>query len=138
MPVAVNINSVEASGGNITLTGFLVLSGTYPTGGDTVNLAAPSVDPSFVGQVPYSPSSVVLNFDVWSGGGANINGANSVAYGAVLTKTGTPAVVNPATGVKLKVAALNASPSTEHANSSYESQYTGDTVQFMAVLTKMI
>jgi hypothetical protein len=138
MPIAVAINSIEASGDNITITGFLTLSGTYPTGGDTVNLTTATADPSFVGLIPAAPSSVVLNFDVWSGNASGINGANSTNYAVLLTKTGTPAVVSPATGVKIQVAALSATPSTQHANSSYESQYTGDTVQFMAILTKML
>jgi hypothetical protein len=34
MPAAIQINNVEGSGQNIKLTGFIVLSGNYPTGGD--------------------------------------------------------------------------------------------------------
>ena len=136
MPAQVQINNVEASGQAIYVSGFIVLSGNYPTGGDPLNFATAVQDPSFIGLLAGIESAAVLNVDVWSMGGSGLNGANSTNYQIVATKTGSPAMINPATGVKLKVAALSATPSTEHSAGAYESQYTSDTIAFMAVFTK--
>jgi hypothetical protein len=38
----------------------------------------------------------------------------------------------------LKVAALSATPSSEHAAAAYESQYLTDVIMFMAVFTKLV
>jgi hypothetical protein len=137
MPAAIQINNVDAATQSIYVTGFIVLSGSYATGGDALNFATATADPSFIGMLPAVESLSCLQMDAWSMNGANINGANSVAYSIVATKAGTPSIINPSTGLKLKVAALNASPSTEHSAASYESQYTGDTIAFMAVFAKI-
>jgi hypothetical protein len=137
MPAAIQINNVEGSGQNIKVTGFIVLSGNYPTGGDTLNFAAATADPSFAGILPAAISLMLINIDVQSMGGSTINGASSTNYCPVCTKAGTPSIINPATGVKLKVGALGASPTTEHAAAAYESQYTGDIIGFMAVFAKL-
>lgn len=140
MSAQVQINNINAIGGAITISGFIVLSGTYPTGGDPLNFSGNgtlpvTADPSFVGMVAAVESSALLNLDVWSMGGSSI-AASATGYNVVCTKTGTPSLINPQTGVKLKVAALGAS--TEHAASSYEAGYTGDIVAFQATFTKML
>ncbi len=136
MPVAIQINNVEASGQAIYVSGFLVLSGNYPTGGDPLDFTSAVADPSFVGLLPAVESSGLLNLDVWSMNGSGINTTNSTNYQIVATKSGSPAIIAPKNGAKLKVAALASSPSTEHSASGYEPQYTGDLVAFMAVFTK--
>lgn len=143
MPAQVQINNVDASAQSIYVTGFIVLSGTYPTGGDPLNFTGGGTlpatqDPSFVGLLAALESTSILNVDVWSMNGSTINGASSTNYSPVVTKSGTPATINPATGVKLKTAALSATPSTEHSNIGYESQYTGDILAFMCVATKLL
>lgn len=138
MAAVVQINSIIPAGNVITVTGYIVLSGSYTTGGDVLNFATATADPSFIGLVAAIESSTCLNCDVWSEGGATINGSNSVAYDVVFSKSGTPSTVNPATGIKLKTAALNASPTSEHSAGAYESQYTGDTIGFMATFGKLI
>lgn len=138
MPAQVLITSIDNLGANLKVTGFITLSGNYPTGGDPLNFTASGVlpagvDPSFVGMVPAIESSNLLQVDVGSMGGAQI-GANALGYDPACTRAGTPATISPATGTKLKCAALGAS--TEHAAGAYESQYTGDLVAFSAVFTK--
>ena len=138
MAATVQISAVQPAGDAFEVAGFIVLSGTYPTGGDPLNFAAAVADPSFIGLLPAFIGSAVLQADVWSMNGATINGGNSVNYDVVVTKTGTPAMINPATGVKLKVAALGSSPTTEHSAAAYESQYTGDIIAFQAVFTRLL
>lgn len=138
MSAQVQIQNIDGQSGSLKVTGIIVLSGNYATGGDVLNFAAATQDPTFIGLVPAIESQSLLNLDVYSMNGSSIGGANSTAYSPVLTRTGTPSVVNPSTGAKLKCAALNASPSTEHAAAVYESQYTGDLIGFTAVFTKNI
>lgn len=136
MAAQVQINNVDASGSSIKVSGFIVLSGNYPSGGDVLNFAAATADLSFEGILPAIISSSLLTLLVDSMGGSAIAGSSSTNYSPACTKTGTPATINPATGVKLKCAALGASPTTEHSAGAYESQYTGDIVAFRAVFTK--
>ncbi len=45
-------------------------SGSYPSGGDTLNFATATVDPNFVGAVPQVEAlGAPLSFDLWSQGG---------------------------------------------------------------------
>ena len=136
MPAAIAINSVDATGATLNVTGFITLSGNYPTGGDPLNFALATADPSYVGMLAAVESSTLLNIDVWSMTGSAIHAGNSTGYNPVCTKAGTPSIISPSTGVKLKCAALGSSPTTEHSAAAYESQYTGDTIAFMAVFTK--
>jgi hypothetical protein len=136
MAAQVQINNVEASGQAIYVSGFIVLTGNYPTGGDPLNFTTATADPTFVGLLPAIESSGVLNVDVWSMGGSTINGSNSTNYDTICTKAGSPPIISPSTGVKLLVAALAASPSTQHSAAAYESQYLNDITAFMAVFTK--
>jgi hypothetical protein len=134
MAALIQINSVDGSGGCIYVTGFIVLSGSYTTNGDPLNFALATADPTYVGPLPAVESSGLLNMDVWSMAGSQI-GANYTDYDVNCTKAGTPPIISPSTGAKLKCAAL-ATPGTEHSAGAYESQYTGDTIAFMAVFTK--
>lgn len=141
MPAQIQINNVEASGQAIYVSGFIVLTGNYPTGGDPLNFTAGGTlpviaDPSFVGLLPAIESSNLLNIDVWSINASALAGSNSTNYQCVATKSGSPATINPQTGVKLQVAALSATPSTQHSAGAYESQYLNDIICFMAVFTK--
>jgi hypothetical protein len=136
MAAQVQINNVDATGACIAVTGFIILSGNYVVGGDPLNFATAIADPSFIGMLAGIESSALLNLDVWSMGGSQI-GANYTDYDVACTKAGSPAIISPATGAKLKVAAL-ATPATEHAAAAYESQYTGDIIAFMAIFTKNI
>jgi len=129
------INNIDAQGQSIYVTGFIVLSGNYPTGGDPLNFATAIADPSFIGLLPAVESLAGLQCDAWSMNGAQINAGNSVGYDIMATKTNN--FINPATGFKLKCAALGSSPTTEHSAGAYESQYTGDTIAFMAVFAKL-
>jgi hypothetical protein len=136
MPAQIQINNVDATGAVICVTGYIILSGNYPTGGDPLNFTTAIADPSFVGMLPAVESSGLLNLDVWSMGGSMIAAGNSTDYDVVCVKAGSPALISPATGAKLKVGTLGTSPTTEHAAGAYESQYTGDIIAFMAEFTK--
>ncbi|HEX3156798.1 MAG TPA: hypothetical protein VHV32_19370 [Candidatus Angelobacter sp.] len=136
MAAQVQITNVDASTQSIYVTFNVVLSGSYPTGGDLLNFATATADPQFVGLLAAVESSSLINIDVWSMGGGTIGASNLVSYDPVVTKSGTPATINPASGIKLKVSALSAT--TEHAAGAYESQYTGDIITGMAVFTKLI
>jgi hypothetical protein len=136
MPAQVQITNVDAATQSIYVTFNVVLSGAYPLGGDPLNFAAAIADPAFVGLLAAVESASCLNVDVWSQGGGGIGAANLTAYQCVVAKAGSPSTINPAAGIKLKVAALSAS--TEHAASSYESQYLNDIITGMAVFTKLI
>lgn len=140
MSAQVQINNVQASGQNIQVTGFIVLSGTYPPGGDPLNFTGSgtlpaTADPSFVGLIAAVESGALLNLDIWSMSGTSI-AASIAGYSPACTKTGTPSLINPQTGAKLKVSALGAT--TEHAAATYEATYTGDIIAFQATFTKLI
>jgi hypothetical protein len=138
MAAQVKIANVQSVSQGILVTGFIVLSGNYPTGGDPLNFATALQDPTFIGLLPAVESASALNADAWSMNGSGINGSSSTNYGIVSVSTGTPAMINPATGIKLKCAALSATPSTEHSAGAYEAQYTGDIIAFQALFTKML
>lgn len=135
MSAQVQITNVDAAAQSLYVTFNVVLTGNYPTGGDVLNFATATPDPQFVGLAPTVESSSLLNIDVWGQGGGSI-GSNQTNYCCAVTKAGTPAVINPATGIKLKVGALGAF--TEHAAAGYESQYLNDIVTGMAVFTKLL
>lgn len=135
MSAQVQINNVNPGQGAITVTGFIALTGNYPTGGEVLNFATAIQDPSFIGLLAAIESSALLNIDVWSMGGTSV-AASATEYNPVCTRTGTPAMINPASGVKLKVAALGGS--TEHAASAYEASILGDLIAFQATFTKLL
>jgi hypothetical protein len=142
MAAQVQFTNVDATGDAIYATFNVVLSGSYIVGGDPLNFTGngtlpATADPAFVGLLAQVMSSNLINVDVWSQGGAAISAANQTGYTSACTKTSN--VINPQTGVKLKVAALaSPSTSTEHAAGAYEAGYTGDLITGMAVFTKML
>ena len=70
MALACNITYVGRLGSQVRVGFKLIPSGTYPTGGDTINFATAGVDPSFVGMCPDIPSfGPPINLDIWSNGG---------------------------------------------------------------------
>src|SRR6202142_3767047 len=70
MALAVNITYVARIGSQFRIGFKLIPSGTYPTGGDSVNFATAGVDPNFVGMIPQVMAlGAPLSFDIWSNGG---------------------------------------------------------------------
>lgn len=70
MALTPTITYVARLGTQVRVGFKLAPSGTYVTGGDTVNFAAAQGDPAFVGTVPDIVAlGPPLLFDVWSNGG---------------------------------------------------------------------
>lgn len=66
----VNIGNVEAFGNIVRVSGTLVPTGNYATGGDTADFTAAIEDSGFQGLQPYIPSSYPPgNMKVFSEGG---------------------------------------------------------------------
>jgi hypothetical protein len=70
---------------------------------------------------------------LWSQGG-NVGRT----YVPSITKTGTPATVNPATGVKMKVNSAQGTYGTEHSASAYDADILADTITGWALFTKLL
>jgi hypothetical protein len=137
MAAQVSIQTVDALGAEIYVSFNVALSGSYVTGGEPLNFTGSGTlpvtqDASYVGLVAAVESSNLLQVDCWSQGG-NL----SFQYVPIVTKAGSPSIISPQTGVKLKVSA-SASFGTEHAASAYEAGITGDSVTGFAIFTKMI
>jgi hypothetical protein len=70
MAMAVSITYVDATGPVIRVGFNLTPSGTYTTGGDTVNLASATQDPAFQGMLPQIEAlGAPIDLDIWDGGG---------------------------------------------------------------------
>lgn len=124
MAVAVLIKNVNAQNQNcIVVTGKLVCSGSYVTGGDTVDFTKAIADPTFIGMVPAIESSLAgFAFDAWSAGGNIANGY-------------FPIEGNAQNNCKLKItSAFN----TELAAGAYPGAITGDTIDFQIAFFKLI
>jgi hypothetical protein len=68
--LAVTITYVDATGPVIRVGFNLAPSGSYVTGGDTVNLSTATQDPSYVGMVPAIESlGAPIDFDIWDTSG---------------------------------------------------------------------
>jgi hypothetical protein len=94
----------------------LTPSGSYPSGGDTLNFATAAVDPNFVGNVPSVEAlGAPISMDVWSAGG-NI----TIIYVAVLGTTNA--------NCKVKLATALGSEATAEAYSSISSTIATDTI----------
>lgn len=140
MAAQVSIQTVDALGAQIYCTFNVALSGNYVTGGDPLNFTSGGTlpatqDPAYIGLVAAIESSTLLQLDVWDQSGNAINGANTINVAAVKSST------SPATGAKIKAAALQAQGTAkdqEHAASSYEASYTGALITGFAVFTKML
>ena len=57
MALQVSIQSVDPFDNYVQVTGKLIPSGSYVTGGDTVNFTTAVEDPLFTGMTPAIPSS---------------------------------------------------------------------------------
>lgn len=70
MALAVTITYVLRAGSQLRIGFKLAPSGTYVTGGDTVNFSTATADPTFVGMVPQVEAlGAPLSLDIWSQGG---------------------------------------------------------------------
>ena len=112
MPFAISIASVDTGADNVYIFGSLTASGSYATGGDTLDFTT-------VGsQVPAS----LVPLQVWVGG--TTGDSYSWVKGAALNSQ------------KVKI---NSASATELAAGAYPARITGDTgIQFEAVFSKMI
>jgi hypothetical protein len=115
MALLATIAYVDATGPVIRVGFKLAASGNYPSGGDTVNLAAATQDPSFVGMVPQIEAlGAPLCIDIWDQSGvayqyqfnaivgtAQSNGkmwmSASASFGTQFTPGAYPAAVTGAT-----------------------------------------
>lgn len=122
MAIKVSINNVIAIKGGqgaLLVTGNLVPSGNYVSGGDTVDFTGAVQDPALVGGAgPFIDSSLpVENLDIWSAGGNIANGY-------------FPIIGTKQNNCKFKItSAFN----TELSAGAYPAAITGDTINFMAV-----
>src|ERR1700723_154825 len=99
MAMAVTITYVAKVGSQLRIGYKLTPSGSYPSGGDTVNFATASQDPLFVGSAASVEAlGAPISMDVWSQGGNTTIGyvasiGTTIANSKVLlyTALGTPA-----------------------------------------------
>ena len=112
MPLAITIVDVDAASGNVYLFGTLTPSGSYSTGGDTLDFT--TIAPQLAASQP--------PVQVWIGG--STGDAYSWIKGAALNNQ------------KVKI---NTASNTELAAGAYPARITGDTsLQFEAVFNKLI
>jgi hypothetical protein len=70
MAAVATITYVDATGPVIRVGFNIALAGTYPTGGDPVNLAIAAADPLYVGMVPdIIALGAPIDVDMWDSGG---------------------------------------------------------------------
>lgn len=137
MAAQVQITNISSAGQSIYVTFNIVLTGSYPTGGDPLNFTPSGTlpviaDPTFIGIAPVIESSSLLTIDINSVNGNLVN-----QFTPIVTKSGTPTTINPATGVKLKISAASIF-GTEFSAGAYSATLLADLVTGMAVFTKMI
>jgi len=140
MPAQVSLQTVDALGAEIYVSFNVALSGNYVVGGDPLNFTSGGVlpatqDPAYIGLLAAVESSQLLQLDVWDQSGNAINGANTINVAAVKAST------SPATGAKIKVAALAAqgtAKDAEHTASAYEAAYTGAQITGFAIFSKLM
>jgi hypothetical protein len=112
MPIAITIVDVDAASGNAYVFGTLTASGSYSTGGDTLDFT------TVASQIAASQAPV----QVWVGGSSG--DAYSWVRGAALNNQ------------KIKI---NTASGTELAAGAYPARITGDTsIQFEAVFNKLV
>lgn len=112
MSLAISISSVDAAADNVYVFGSLTVSGSYSTGGDTLDFT------TVASLVPAS----LAPLQVWIGGSTGDNYA--WIKGATLNSQ------------KVKISTAS---NTELAAATYPSRITGDTsIQFEAVFSKLL
>lgn len=123
MPLAVNVQSIDADSDVVVVTGKLVASGSYPTGGDTIDFTSIAFDATYTGPSQIIPTSQPpLSLGVWSEGGV-INYVYSPIIGSAMNNN------------KLKIGGTTYG--TELAAGAYPAAITGDTIAFEASFKKL-
>lgn len=123
MALAVTITSIEPVGPDVRLLFKITASGSYTTGGDTLDFTGATQDALFVGPVAAVPSSLPPKYlHIGSGGG-------QITY-FYTPKIGT-------TQANCKVLVTTAS-NTQISATTYPAGVTGDTINGEAVFTKNI
>ena len=114
MALAINITSIDSGEDNLYIFGLLAASGSYATGGDTLDFT------TVASQIGASQAPV----QVWVGGSTGDN------YGFV--RAVSPTLANG----KIKI---NTTSNTELGAGAYPSRITGDAnIQIEAVFSKLI
>ncbi len=114
MALAITVTDVDAAADNIYVFGTITPSGSYTTGGDTLNFI------TVANQIGASQAPV----QVWVGG------TTGDSYAFILAAS--PTMANG-------LVKINTASNTELAASAYPSRITGDThIQFEAVFNKLI
>jgi len=114
MALAITITDVDAAADNIYVFGLLTPSGSYSTGGDTLDFT------TVASQIGASQAPL----QVWAGG--------STGDSYSLVRAASPTLANG----KIKI---NTASNTELASGAYPARITGDAnIQFEAVFNKLI
>jgi len=114
MALAINITDIDSGAGNLYVFGTLTPSGSYSTGGDTLDFT------TVASQIGASQAPT----QVWVGG------TTGDTYGFV--RAGSPTLANG----KIKI---NTASNTELASGAYPSRITSDAnIQIEAVFNKLI
>ena len=114
MALAITITDVDAGGQNLCVFGTLAASGSYSTGGDTLDFS------TVAGQLSASRAPL----QVWIGG--------STGDACAFIRDASPTLANG----KVKI---NTASNTELASGAYPARITGDTnIQFQAIFNKLI
>jgi hypothetical protein len=112
MPLAITITSIDAGADNIFVFGTLTASGSYTTGGDTLDFTTAGT------QIPASKVPV----QAWVGG------STGDSYGWL-----------KGTALNNQKVKISTASGTELAAGAYPARITGDTsIQFEAVFSKLI
>ena len=114
MALAITISDVDAGGQNLCVLGTLTASGSYSTGGDTLDFS------TVAGQLAASLAPV----QIW------IGGSSGDAYAFI--RAASPTLANG----KVKI---NTASNTELGAGAYPARITGDAnIQFEAVFQKLL
>jgi hypothetical protein len=114
MALAITITDVDAGGHNLCVFGTLAASGSYSTGGDTLDFS------TVAGQLGASQAPL----QVWIGG--------STGDACAFIRDASPTLANG----KVKI---NTASNTELTSGAYPARITGDTnIQFEAVFNKLL
>lgn len=117
MPLAVSILNVDRSDKSFLVRGRIVPSGTYPTGGDTLDFSG-------IGDLPVSqPPKMIF-----------LSGQAGFVYSFVPGST----LANGKVKVFCNTAGASNAPLGEHTNATYAGGVSGDTIDFLAVFDKLL
>lgn len=123
MSISVSIQNVDALDNIVIVSGVLIATGNYVTGGDTVDFTKAVQDPLFSGLQPNIPSSKAPQcFDIWSAGGN-------------LTRAYFPVTGTQQNNCKVKMNA-SAGSGSELSAGAYPSDVLTDTINFACQFPK--